>query len=311
MKKTAESILSKPVIVCLLAVFCCLLWGSATPCIKTGYRLFGIEAQDVGSQLLFAGCRFTLAGILTIFVTSLLSRRFLVPAKGNWAHVFELGMVQTVIQYYFFYVGLANTSGVKSSIVQGANVFIALLIASLIFKMEKLTPKKIAGCLIGFVGIVLVNVAGKSVDMSGFSLKGEGFVILSITAYAFSSVMVKRFSRTEFPYTLSGYQFFFGGILLVLCGLLMGGGLSGFTPVSGLLLFYMAFLSAAAYTVWGLLLKYNPVGKVTIFSCTTPVFGVIMSSVFLKEAGQVSKSVVAVSLVLICVGILIVNRSND
>lgn len=310
MKKTENSILTRPMVVCALAVFCCILWGSATPCIKTGYRLLGIASEDVGSVLLFAGCRFTIAGVLTILVTSLISGRFLIPAKGNWAHVFELSMVQTVIQYIFFYMGLANASGVKSSIVQGANVFIALLIASLVFKMEKLTVQKTAGCLIGFCGIVLVNVAGQSVDMKGFAWNGEGFVLLSIVAYSFSSVMVKRFSKTELPYTLSGYQFFFGGIILILCGFVMGGRLNGFTGVSLLLLFYMAFLSATAYTIWGLLLKYNSVGRVTIFSCTTPVFSVIMSAVFLHEAGQFSPVAVAASLLLICTGIVIVNKST-
>ena len=35
---------------------CCALWGSAFPCIKIGYGLFGIPAHDSASQLLFAAC---------------------------------------------------------------------------------------------------------------------------------------------------------------------------------------------------------------------------------------------------------------
>lgn len=51
--------------VCLTAMVCCALWGSAFPCIKIGYQLFRIDGNDVSSQLLFAGYRFTLAGLLT------------------------------------------------------------------------------------------------------------------------------------------------------------------------------------------------------------------------------------------------------
>lgn len=311
MKTKAERFFTNPIIICIFALLSCMLWGSATPCIKTGYQMFHIDSHDIGTVFVFAGLRFFLAGILTILVTSLISKRFLYPTKGNWGHVLELGMVQTVIQYIFFYIGLANASGIKSCIVQGTNVFIALLVASLIFKMEKLTLQKIAGCLVGFTGIVLVNVVGKAKDTAGFTFLGEGFVILSIVAYSFSSVMVKRFSQTELSYTLSGYQFLFGGMVLTILGYIMGGRIHGFTVTSTILLIYMAFISATAYTLWGLLLKYNPVGKVTVFSCTTPVFGVIMSAIFLKEGSQVSPVVIVIALLLICVGITMVNRSKD
>lgn len=66
-------------VVCLLALVCCLLWGSAFPCIKIGYGLFGIAADDRASQILFAGLRFTLAGLLAILFGSLFNRRFLKP----------------------------------------------------------------------------------------------------------------------------------------------------------------------------------------------------------------------------------------
>ncbi len=306
-----EKIFTNQVVVCICAIISCLLWGSATPCIKTGYKLFQIESNDIGTVFLFAGIRFFLAGILTIMVTSIISRKFLYPTKGNRLHVMELGMVQTVIQYIFFYIGLAHASGMKSCIVQGMNVFIALLVASLVFRIERLTFSKILGCAIGFAGIVLVNIVGKTKDAAGFSFLGEGFVILSIVAYSFSSVMIKQFAKIENSYTLSGYQFLFGGFVMLILGFLLGGRIHGFTFVSSMLLLYMAFISACAYTLWGLLLKYNPVGKVTVFSCMTPVFGVILSAICLKEGNETSPLVVTISLILIVIGITIVNKSNE
>ena len=62
---------------------CCALWGSAFPCIKIGYALFGVNAADSASQLLFAGLRFTLAGILVIVGMSLAQRRALVPTRRD------------------------------------------------------------------------------------------------------------------------------------------------------------------------------------------------------------------------------------
>ena len=98
----------------LQAVFCNLLWGSAIPFINVGYRLFGVAGGDTGSQMLFAGCRFILAGLLTVIFRSVSLRRPAVPrGLSAWRAVGVLSLFQTVGQYFFFYVGVANTASVN------------------------------------------------------------------------------------------------------------------------------------------------------------------------------------------------------
>lgn len=63
-----EQWMQKTVVVWFLAMICCLLWGSAFPCIKIGYKMFHIASADASSQLLFAGCRFFLAGVLVLLL---------------------------------------------------------------------------------------------------------------------------------------------------------------------------------------------------------------------------------------------------
>lgn len=74
-------IMQKTAVVWLGALICCALWGSAFPCIKIGYQMFEIDAADTAAQILFAGYRFTLAGILTVLIGSVLNRGFLIPKK--------------------------------------------------------------------------------------------------------------------------------------------------------------------------------------------------------------------------------------
>lgn len=306
--KEKEEFMKKTVVVWLGALLCCALWGSAFPCIKIGYRLFAIAGKDTAAQILFAGCRFALAGVLTVLIGSVLNRQPLLPKKTAWGKIVKLSMLQTVAQYLFFYIGLANTTGVKASIIEGVNVFIAILVASLLFRQEKLTAAKIAGCVIGFAGVVLVNVTEKGLDFN-LSFFGEGFIFLSTIAYAFSSVFLKRYSREENPVLLSGWQFLTGGLIMIVCGVVFGGRLTTVT-VSGLaMLVYLALVSAVAYSLWGILLKYNPVSKVAVFGFMNPVFGVILSAVLLQEGDSVGIMCVA-ALVLVCVGIYIVNRKG-
>ena len=99
------------------AVAANLLWGSASPAIKLGYRFFAIAAEDTMSVILFAGVRFTLAGLLTLLLGSLLRRRILLPKRGSGGMILALAMMQTVIQYTFFYIGLSHAPASKGSII--------------------------------------------------------------------------------------------------------------------------------------------------------------------------------------------------
>ena len=135
-----EQWMQKTVVVWFLAMICCLLWGSAFPCIKIGYKM-----------LLGTSGNFKLK-------------------KTEIPMAMTLAVFQTILQYVFFYMGLAHATGVKSSIINGANSFLVIIIASLIFHQEKLTGPKILGCIIGFAGVVLVNLGGAGLDMSFYSI---------------------------------------------------------------------------------------------------------------------------------------------
>ena len=140
------------------------------------------------------------------------------------------------------------------------------------------------------------------------SLSGEGAIFLSTVAYAFSSVFLKRYSVKHNPVMLSGYQFIVGGIILSAAGFAMGGRLSTVSTGGVLMLIYLALVSAVAYSLWGMLLKYNPISRVAVFGFMNPVFGVILSAWLLREGAQALGPISLVSLVLVCAGIYIVNK---
>ena len=293
-----------PIILTLMALLCCALWGSATPAIKTGSKLL-IPQGHVPSTMLFAGIRFFMAGIITVIIYSVARKKFLYPKKENLARVGIVSCFQTIIQYIFFYVGLSNTSGVKGTIMSGTSTFFAIIISCFIFRMEKFGYKKLIACILGFAGIIIINLNGLTFTMN---FTGDCFVIFSAVSLAVSSVLAKLFSKYEDPVVLSGYQFILGGAVMVIIGLIAGGKIS-FSSVTGVaILVYLAFLSAIAYSLWGVLLKYNPVSKVTVFSFTTPIFGTVLSLLLLTaEKPNVGVVNLIVTLVLVSAGILLLN----
>ena len=305
-KKTfiSEKLFSHPLFVTLAALFCCLLWGSATPFIKLGYELVLPPERDVASTVLFAGIRFFLAGIFTVVIFSISRRRILFPKPTSWGMVCTVSAFQTVLQYIFFYVGLANTSGVKGTILTGSSTFFAILISSLIFRIEKLDVKKIAACVLGLAGIVVINLNGLELTMN---LLGDGFCIFSAISLGVSSTLIKIFSKREDPVTISGYQFILGGAVMIGIGLAFGGRVDLLSLGGSAILIYLSLLSAVAYSLWGMLLKYNPVSRVTVFSFTTPVFGVLLTMLMIKESSKVSPISLILALVLVSGGILLLN----
>ena len=290
----------------------CGLWGSAYPCVKIGYELFGITGSDVASRLVFAGTRFTIAGIMVVVGVSIAQRRALLPAKRDLSAIGILALFQTVLQYFFFYGGLSHAAGVTSSIIGAAAYFFAILFAALIFKTENLTRKAVIGCTIGFAGVVLVNLGGSGDAAFSFALNGEGFILLSSIAGAISTCFIAVLGRTYDSVLLSGWQFVTGGVVLLGCGLAMGGSLCPISPGPALaLILYMGFISAMAYTLWSRLLAANPVSRVSIFGFMTPVFGAAMSAVLLGETNAVNPLFALIALALVSAGIVIVNRPNS
>ena len=299
------NLFNNPVIVILGAMLCCALWGSATPFIKLGYKvIFAEGGPDVPSTILFAGIRFFFAGVLTILFYSIARRRFLFPKLDGTHKIALVALFQTVVQYFFFYVGLANTSGAKGTVISGSSSFFAILISSLIFRQEKLTWKKVLACVIGFAGIIAVNLNGLDFNMS---VTGDLFVLLSALSLGISSVLIKIFSKDEDPVVISGYQFILGGAVMVIVALIFGGRFDSFDLAGFGILAYLSLLSAVAYALWGVLLKYNPVSRVTIFSFMTPVFGVILTKLILPEESNVDPISLIISLVLVCIGVFMLN----
>lgn len=304
-KDSKAKLFTNPIFVVITALFCCALWGSATPFIKQGYiELLGTGKPDVFSTILFAGIRFTFAGILTVIFYSAARRRLIYPAPKNLGRIGIVALFQTVIQYVFFYVGLSNTTGVKGTVCSGSAVFMGILASTLIFKQEKLNIKKVVACVLGFGGIILVNLNGLTFNMN---FTGDVFVLISAASFGVSSALIKKFSSCEDTVVISGYQFIAGGAVMVAIGALSGGRISFGSGYGVGILIYLSFLSAAAYSLWGILLKYNPVSRVTIFSCTTPLFGTVLTMLILEEESGVSAVNLVISLLLVCLGIFILN----
>lgn len=295
-------------IILIFALISCILWGSAYPAIKIGYDMFNIEGSNISSKMVFAGYRFAFAGLMVLTLAIFLKKSIFKINKKQLLSLVLLGLTQTTLQYTFFYIGLSYTTGVKGAILNGTGTFFSIIIAHFLYKNDKININKIIGCTIGFIGVILVNLTGNFLG-DGFNFKGDGLIILSTFISSAATIYGKTLSQKQDPFIITGYQLFIGGVVLTAFGFSFGGDLTGFNLASTSLLIYMGLLSAIAFSLWTLLLKYNKVGKIAVFNFLIPVFGSILSAIFLNENIFNSKTFIA--LILVCIGIFLVNKEVD
>lgn len=292
-----------------LASLCCALWGSAYPAIKIGYDIFNIAANDISSKLIFAGTRFALAGIFVLLYQTFSKKNIINLTRKKFGEAAVLGLVQTTLQYICFYIGMAYASGVTGSIVNGTGTFFSIILAHFIYKNDKMNFNKFLGCLIGFTGVVIVNLKGGGGSALGFKLHGEGLVMLSAFLASVAAIYSKRITQNQDAVTITGYQLSIGGVVLMVLGTILGGSIAGFTFNRAMLIIYMALISSVSFVIWTQLMKYNKVGTIAMFNFLIPVFGTVLSGIFLKE--NIFNLKILLSVLFVSLGIFIVYRKSE
>ncbi len=291
----------------LCACVSCGLWGSAISVIKVSYGIYGMQPSETGNMLLSAGYRFVIAGFMALLLGKLTKSGNMMPKRGDWKWILPVSFFQTILQYGTYYPALAHTQGVTASIIIATGTFFSVVWACFLFRTEKMTVGKCVGCFLGLSGVVLVNAIGGSFS---FHLMGEGGILVSTISASISSNLTAIFGKKISPVLLSGWQFVIGGIVITVLGYLFGGSFCITSMAGVLILLYLAFVSAAAYSLWGCLLKKNPLSKVMVFNFLTPVFGVLFSALFLGETKKAFRPETGIALVFVCAGIILVNKGK-
>lgn len=287
----------------LATIFAMVLWGSAIPTIKTTYMELNIGRSDTGSQILIAGIRFFLAGLLGLIYYKKFSKEKSEKENISIKYIVILSLIQTSIQYIIYYIALSNTQGVKASIIQASNSFIVVILSFFLLPNEKIHPNTILAIILGTLGIVVVN-GGFSNMGSEFNPLGEGLILISTTFNALSSIYVRKYGQNQDQFFATAAQFILGSIPLIIIGLIMNDKALAFTPKSLILLAYGAFISATAYVIWNQVLKIYSANEMGMYKLFIPIFGSVFSVIFLGENFTLN---LLIGLILVMLGSVILN----
>ena len=288
----------------LFCLVCTLFWGISYPVLKLSYGYWGISGSNISGKLLFAGIRFSAAGLILLLTASVKKKRLALPEKNAAGWVAVLGLVQTALQYSFTYVGLALTTGTKGSVLNQLSVFLVVLLSPVLFHREKLALRKLLGCILGFAGILTMNFKGLSLSVETGDILVIGASCFAAAGYLISKAMPKSCDAL----TATAWQQFTGGILLLITGICTGGRLSSATLPGIACLLFLILAAAISYSLWFWLLQHNDVGRISISKFLTPLFGVLFSGILLQEKIFTPEN--GIALLLVCCGVIAVNTRH-
>ncbi|OUM65422.1 hypothetical protein PIROE2DRAFT_7530 [Piromyces sp. E2] len=319
-EERVKKIFTKRLNIYIFAIICTFLWASAYPTIRLGYDEFHIDKTNLRACFLFAGIRFTISGILILSGYFVVKKKVVLPKLKMLPDILTVGLITVTLQYIVFYAGVGHTTGVKNSVINSCNTFFSVIMAHFLFKNDKITVRKAIGCCVGFAGVIIINVGfdfffGNAEKLEfGFTLRGEGFMILNCLISSIGNILVKIINTTgslfkPFKYTkeergkkridiilITGWQMLIGSVILDIIALVwikfeplepMEGSITKpYTSISNLgyiLMFHMGLIAAVAFPIWNTLLKFNNVGKISFFNFLIPVFGTFLSGILLGE----------------------------
>lgn len=261
-----------------LAIVAAWLWSTAFAGVKIGL--------EYHTPLQFAGVRFFISGVcLAIFLGRY--NQLFHEVRTHWKFIIWVSVIQVFMQYALFYSGLNLVPGALGAMVIGSSPLFVAIVAHFAFHNDKMTPMKTLSILIGVTGIAIITLGRSQVEMKG-ELEWLGVLLLLtnnlIAGYA--NVLVSKSPSSISPLTISSSTLIIGGLMLFVVSVPVEGITTGPFPVEYFIaLAWLSFLSAAAISIWFVLLK-RPGVKVSILNVwkfLIPVSGAIISWLILED----------------------------
>ena len=254
------------------AIVACLLWSTAYAGIKIGLQY--------DTPLHFAGIRFIISGLM-IFPFTVKPKLFFSMIREHWKIVFWITMLQALINYILFYLGLNLVPGALAAVIVGSQPLVTAVVASLMHEGDKLNKRKIITIVLGITGVILISAGRQAFKFgSSFELIGVFMILGANIATATSNVLVSLKSKGMNPFVLSSASLFIGGIIIYLLSIAFEKRPEVPMPTEYWLdLIWLSFMSAVAFSLWFKLLQRPQVkvSELNLFKFIIPVVGAILS----------------------------------
>ncbi|MHA2390416.1 MAG: DMT family transporter [Promethearchaeota archaeon] len=307
------------IIAYLLLILTMVIWGGTWPLGRW------LVSEEVGGAtippLMIAVIRYFLAIIcffpILRYKEGTINWKF---AKENWKILVVMGLLSVTIYQVGYLLGEIFTAASDASIMVATNAVWVVILSSVFLKTEFFTWKKIVGTILAFIAVIIVVGFSPNVDVLNRIL-GDILILAAAFAYAVYTVISRFFLNRTLKnpdshqpsslWTITWVSFF--GFVIT-TPIAMGISPQYLNPLEYLNVpprvwigvSYLAFISTiGAYTFYLEGVKRLSASRAAIFQTLVPLFGVILSAIFLQE--QFDVFIYPFTLLLVILGITLVN----
>ncbi|WP_213454604.1 DMT family transporter [Rhizomonospora bruguierae] len=201
-----------------------LIWGSSFLLIKVGVRELHPLYVTLGRVA---------AGALTLLAILAITRTPLPRDRRLWVHMLVTATVGVALPFSLFGFGEQRVSSVLAGIWNATTPLVALPLAVLAFRTERITARRVAGVALGFLGVLVV--LGVWHGVGGAQLTGQLMCLGAAACYGVAIPYQKRFvaGRPESGLAISAAQLIVGTALLAVVTPLAAGAPPAPTTLSG------------------------------------------------------------------------------
>lgn len=288
----------KPILIAFVVM---LLWGLLFPMVKLGFSAYNIVST--GDILFFAGVRFTVCGAVISLYALLTDAPSYKGLKSAWGNVLLSGLFAIILHYAFTYIGLSFTDSSKTAILKQIGALIYVCFSFVFFKSDKPTVAKILGALLGFAGVIAINLDGNGIK---FGI-GDFLIIAASFCTVASNIVSKKALVSVKPITMTGVSQLFGGIILLVIGHLLGGRMT-FSLDTSYIMVCICIASIVSYCLWFTVVKDGALSNLFIIKFAEPAFACVFGALILGE--NILRLQYLLAFVLISAGIYIANRKS-
>jgi drug/metabolite transporter (DMT)-like permease len=254
------------------------IWGASFLFIKVGV--------DEMHPIYVAAVRVGL-GALAMLILLVVMRDRLPRSPRVWAHLAVVGTIGVAIPFTLFGYGEERIPSLLAGIWNATTPLVALPLAALLFRTERLTARKAAGIAIGFLGVLVV--LGVWQGVSGAALTGQMMCFAAAACYGFVIPYTKRFLADE-PITglaLVAGQVVAATVVLAVVAPLIAGAPPAPTSLSaeaiGSMLALGVFGTGFAFLIHFRNIRLVGATAASLVTYLVPVFAVVAGVVVLEE----------------------------
>ncbi|MFX1380579.1 MAG: DMT family transporter [Promethearchaeota archaeon] len=306
------------IIAYILLILTMVIWGGTWP---IGKWIVDPSYGPIIPPFMIAAIRYFLAiacfFIILRFKEGTINWQF---AKENWKILTLMGVLSVTIYQTGYLIGEIFTEASDASIMVATNAIWVVILSSIFLKTEFFSWEKIVGTILAFIAVIIVVGFSPNVDISNRIL-GDILVLIAAFAYATYTVTSRYFmDKTENNPELTKpsslwiitWVSFFGFLITTPIAFIVSPKFLNpleylnIHPRIWVGIIYLAFLSTVgAYTFYLEGVKRLNASRAAIFQTLVPLFGVILSALFLQEHFDVF--IYPFSLLLVIAGIILVN----